>query len=498
MALFLCLLALAPLTSGCARPEPVSETLPETAAVPAEEPVSVPEGPASEYTPPPADYKDSDFGIAALSFPGNESWKAMDYCEVTAEEITGETLNDAIYERRIRIEDELRVRFTLFPLTDRGDAGRMLKKEVMSGDSDIRLALINGTHLAGLTYDRMLLDQKGTDLVDFTHSWWDPREVNDLAIGDSLYASAGDISLYLDFSQITWFFNKKLTEDNGLDDPYQLVYDNKWTLDRAVGMAESVAADLNGDGRMSVKDDCYGFMCEPLTMLQAVYAAGIPLVRRDDSGFPAIALEPYLERADSVARILVPFMNNQNVSLLSTNLPRTAGNASGHFTYFLPTFLEDRALFYSNQLLVTLNLREMEADFGILPYPKYDENQEFHSPIGPYWATFAVVPASNTAYFMTGDVMEALGYYGQQLVIPAFVDKSVRYRSLRDENSSRMLDIIFANRTYDLAMIYDCGNLESMFGDLASGNSVNVASFYRSIEYGAQKKLDLTVSRLMR
>ncbi len=452
--------------------------------------------PPSEYVIPYSDYKDADFCIAALSFPANESWHAMDYCEVSAEELTGETLNDAIYERSNHVESELHVKLSLFPLTDRSEAGPVFEKEVMAGDSHLKMAMMNGYNLASLTFKRVLLDQKGTELVDFSHSWWDPREVNDLAIGGSLYASTGDISLYLDFSQIVWYFNKALIEDLQLDNPYELVYNNEWTIDRAAALAKAASLDLNGDGRTVAEDDQFGLMCEPLTLVQAIYAADIPLVRKDDDGMPYIAFDPYLDRAAEVAERLVPLMNDRAVTLLNIHFPKVQGSV--HFNVFLPTFMENRALFYSNQLLVTLNLRDMDADFGILPYPKYDETQEFRSPIGPYWATFAVVPASNKDYDMTGEVMEALGYYGQQLIVPAFVDKSVRYRSLRDEDSSNMLNIIFENRCYDLAMIYNCGQLETMFSSLVESNSANVSSMYASIKRSAQNKIDQTVKKLMR
>ena len=39
-------------------------------------------------------------------------------------------------------------------------------------------------------------------------------------------------------------------------------------------------------------------------------------------------------------------------------------------------FKEDRSLFYAGDLRLSARLRDMETNYGILPYPKYDENQE--------------------------------------------------------------------------------------------------------------------------
>ena len=39
-----------------------------------------------------------------------------------------------------------------------------------------------------------------------------------------------------------------MTEKFGLENPYDLVYDGKWTWTKLAEMAETVASDLNGDG----------------------------------------------------------------------------------------------------------------------------------------------------------------------------------------------------------------------------------------------------------
>ena len=48
--------------------------------------------------------------------------------------------------------------------------------------------------------------------------------------------------------------------------------------------------------------------------------------------------------------------------------------------------MEDRAYFYGNSLSnIISNFREMESDFGIIPVPKYDEQQEnYYAYINTY------------------------------------------------------------------------------------------------------------------
>jgi hypothetical protein len=51
-------------------------------------------------------------------------------------------------------------------------------------------------------------------------------------------------------STSTLVFNKKLIQDHALENPYEIVHNNRWTLDKMIEMTRGVAQDLNGDGIM--------------------------------------------------------------------------------------------------------------------------------------------------------------------------------------------------------------------------------------------------------
>ena len=51
----------------------------------------------------------------------------------------------------------------------------------------------------------------------------------------------------------------------------------------------------------------------------------------------------------------------------------------------------------------------------------------------------------------------------QQLVTPAFYDKQLKYRDVRDDESAEMLDLIFSTRSFDLGPAYNWGNLMSAY-----------------------------------
>lgn len=452
---------------------------------------AVTESYSTEYEIPEVDYNGEAFTIAAMS--GVVSlWRAASYCEIYSEGENGDPLNDAIYKRNRKIEETLNVKIDVYPMDDFGTSSTNLRQIIESGEDVYDIALVQADGLRNLLGTGGLVDLYTLPNVDFSHTWWDQGSVAEMTILDKMYTVTGNISLYLNYAPITYFFNKKIVEELSLDDPYQLVRDGKWTLDSVIKMSTEAVSDLNGDGVMNETDDRYGMLSEPGSLTFAVHAAGVSLTDKDADGLPVLNVD--VDRATAVTDLLAPFMSDTNLNLMNTTVKGTYNNP---FTdLFLPMFTENRALFYNNQLLVALNLRDMEADFGILPAPKLDEAQkEYCTPFNDWWGTFLIMPVTNVNYDMTGHVVEALGYWGQQLVTPAYMETTISSKALRDEASLEMLDIIFDNRVYDLATLYNWNSVDSFTADLAN-SSQKYASRYAKIEKSVKKSIEKTINQL--
>ena len=465
--------------------ETAADTTPQTTEA------VVTESYSTEYTAPEVDYGGETFTIAAMC--GVVSlWRAASYCEIYSEGENGDPLNDAIYRRNRKISESLNVDIEVYPMDDFGSSSTLLRQLIQSGEDVFDIALVQADGLRNLLGTSGLVDLYTLPNVDFSHTWWDQGSVAEMTILDKMYTVTGDISLYLNYAPITYFFNKKLVTELSLDDPYQLVRDGKWTLDSVIALSKAAASDLNGDGVMSETDDRYGMLSEPGSLTFATHAAGVSLTDKDAEGLPVLNVD--IDRASAVTDLFAPFMRDTNINLMNVTVK---GSYNNPFTeLFLPMFTENRALFYNNQLLVALNLRDMEADFGILPAPKLDEAQaNYYTPFNDWWGTFLIMPVTNTNYEMTGHVVEALGYWGQQLVKPAYMETTISSKALRDEDSLEMLDIIFDNRIYDLATLYNWNSIDSFSSDLAT-SSQNYATRYAKIEKSVKKSIEKTIEQL--
>ena len=89
-----------------------------------------------------------------------------------------------------------------------------------------------------------------------------------------------------------------------------------------------------------------------------------------------------------------------------------------------------------------------------------------------------------------------MGYYSQQLVTPAYMEKSISGKSLRDEESLDMLDLILSHRVYELAAIYNWGNVNSTFQQLSTSSTPKFASAYKSVQKMSKKALEKTITEI--
>jgi hypothetical protein len=155
-------------------------------------------------------------------------------------------------------------------------------------------------------------------------------------------------------------------------------------------------------------------------------------------------------------------------------------------------FRADRALMYATYFEKITALRDMESDFGILPYPKYDTDQETYSSTSRDNFDLFVVPIDVKDPEFTGIITEALCAESYRSVVPKYYDVVLKSKTSRDEESAEMIDIIRDNLTFDIG--YLCSSSLSgaghIFVGLIRSNSNDLVSKFTSIEKPTKKLLE--------
>jgi len=97
-------------------------------------------------------------------------------------------------------------------------------------------------------------------------------------------------------------------------------------------------------------------------------------------------------------------------------------------------FTEDRSLFLIRPIQSVFGMRDMEADFGIIPLPRYFESDEnYYTPMNIYPGVIMCVPqnSKNTDYICT--VIDLLAAESHENVMPVFYDMVLDSKLVRDE-----------------------------------------------------------------
>jgi hypothetical protein len=307
----------------------------------------------------------------------------------------------------------------------------------------------------------------------------------DFSIGDRVLFTSGDFSFNQYSATIPILFNKQLHADLALDDPYQLVRDGKWTLDRFGEMARDALQDLTGDGSMSSRDQ-WGYMAFSHVYTPAIMnGIGAGYIVRDSGNMPELGInnEHFITR----------FLHAVDILSEGWLFDGNHGWGVGRPEFI---FLEGRALFWSELMNWAVTLRAMEHDFGILPMPKWDESQPHYiSTTGnPH---VMIIPATANNLERTGIILEALNAESRLTTLTVYYDTMLVNQVLRDEDSAEMLDLIFENRVYEIGRFFWESNVAGPIATAMANGNREIASVIERNERVALRAIENTINAFL-
>jgi len=424
-------------------------------------------------TEPQAEVPEADYGGTTYDILTCGNW-AADWTEIyefQATELTGEAINDAVYQRNLMAEEKYNIVISeIHNMGSTGATGKgraFVQNSVQASDQAYDLVLMGTYDCAPLAAEGYLLNLKSdVPYVNLQKPWWDQKVVEDLALGGKMFYATGDLTMIDNDCTFCLLFNKQMIVDYALDDPYTLVKEGDWTIDRFVQMASQVSVDVDGDGKYT-EADTYGYCIWHEAMRGMVNACG--------GRFCALTDKNEME---------LTFLDERTIDMLSRFSVLAYDRSLAYSTYHSPDkieemFANDQVLFYSRYLCIIKKYRDMETDFGILPYPKYDEAQkDYYSSVSPYGCSFVCVPVVVENPEMTGAVLEYMACESRDIVTPAYYDVTLQGKILRDEESTEMLDIILSSRVFDLGWYYEIGGYHVDLLKLFYNSSLDFVSMY--------------------
>lgn len=308
--------------------------------------------------------------------------------------------------------------------------------------------------------------------------WWTKGDVvESCTLNGKLYVLDGDISSKGLGATMCMVFNKRIFDELGFDYPYELVKEGDWTFDEFAYTVKKGAKDLNGDGIIEPEFDQLGYSSSQWEApMNIIYTGGQKIYDKDENGDLQLTL--YSNKTVEIYDEFFSLIDNKACYL-----------GTEKSTYKGPDLFNDgRAMIADSELRHAQTLRNLDDDFGIIPYPKFDEDDEYATAVNA-GSHMIFIPITVEDVERTGAITEALCAIGSRDVIPAFYEKSLKTKYTRDEESEEMIDIIRDSVVFDLGYVIH-GTFSSCGKDLAVSTTHDFASYYAAGETAAKINLE--------
>lgn len=450
---FLLLLALVTLLSvvGCQQPTDVPAETDPAATEPTAPGETDPEGPTetdpAETDPEETDPEEEGPGLPEVNY-GNSEFDILirggiNY-DIYIDKITAAStsMDRAVYERMRNVSETYGVVFNLKTV----DAiTATVASNVKSGVDKFDLVADHGATVLSCVAANYMYDWSKLKYVDLDATWWNQSSHEAFTTpGGKTYAMHGDISHNALENAICLYFNRDMITDLDLVSPFQLVREDKWTLDVFEEYVLTLYSNMDGDGSGSLSTDSFGYGCDYWCGPDAVFfSTGLSVVewKNDEWSFN---LEK--ERAGNA-------MFDYRELLFSTGACYFSPN--DRISKLAKAFLDNRLAFFDGVLMTAPTLAGTGMNFGLLPFPKYDRRGEYGTYISIGANAYAVMRnTSDENAERISVITEALAYEGYTTVIPLYYETVLSYQYLEDEESLEMLHIIHDTARVDFGYFY--------------------------------------------
>jgi len=402
-------------------------------------------------------------------------------------EDTTDIVYSKIYERNLSVEERLNVDIDFMECTVSSwqESSSELKREIQTMSAAFEAVFAGNQRIIQQKIFNYFHNLNDSEYIDIEERWWYPDAIMEVSVDNYNYRFLyGDIHL-TDLGQAGCiYYNKVLYEqyispDKNPDELYTKVLEGKWTLEEFDRIVKKSHIEKGGDGSA----DIYG-----LAMTYQEWnhylreSAGIRMYERNEYGMPVFNFRD--DRSIEFTNKLYS-LYYENEGCINALYRNQVNNSS---------FVDSTLMFDMNRIMHSLNekMREMKDDFGIVPYPKLNEDQEEYITLLHNATVATCIPVStdeDRANEEISALIEALASESYRRVAVAFYETALKTAYNRDDLSAQMIDIITAQHdtvkstlTKNFAYEYtqSLGGIGSLFNALMAAGNTNFASQYDS------------------
>lgn len=385
---------------------------------------------------------------------------------LSSEDLTGETVNDAVYNRNITLEDRFDINFILNEVTSDAILSNIFKA-VQAGTTDFHTVFHHVVYMGQSITKGYYINLNDLEYIDFEKPWWSPSVIDDLTVNGVTFLAVGDVALDSIGNTYCVFYDKVEAENYQIENPYNTVKEGKWTIDYLLGVAEKVTKDLDGNGVMDA-EDYYGFSTDTMSNINTyLWAFGNKVFTKNSEGKMEYTF--YSERAVESFDAIKKTIDSSFVYA-----PKDEIHGAG-----ITMFMDYKTLFANYVIDGARRLGDYENEYGILPYPKLDEEQDDYCTMVDGAHNAIAVANLPLDYDFVGIILEAMCAETYKTVVPEYLDVCLMKRYSSSPEDAEMIDKSVESRVFDFGYVYDAFNGVSFLPQkIAHNKRLEFSSYY--------------------
>lgn len=307
-----------------------------------------------------------------------------------------------------------------------------------------------------------LNDAERFPMFHFDQPYWNQSYISAAEVDGYLYTVCGDVNLSVFDRTIVTYLNKNAATDHqiDLDDLYQTVLDGNWTYEKFYKIVSDIGYEEKDNVEGATDGDFYA-----LTAIKGseasdgfVQAFDLKIIVKNNNTYSLVTGSDRIKLDTAMQKIQNLFYNS---NAAKTWKPTAEESNATHlnykcFTSGLAVFNIDVIYHYESGLAM---MRDTAFDIGMIPVPKYDENQanykasvqDAHNVMSVLYYT----RSSATHFEAISALLETLCYETYHDIRPFYFERMIKTRYVHGTEDARVFDMILASTAWDFADVYN-------------------------------------------
>lgn len=405
------------------------------------------------------------------------------------EESDNDAMSQAIFDRQQKVNSYLGVDIQATTTLTSINYVEPFKVAVKNKDGSVDAMLTHVYHgVDGFITENYLTDFNNISQINLDADYWKRDVMEEISINDHMYLGYSNFNIM--YTHVI-AFNKSIMEQysDSLDESvYDMVTNYRWTLDKMIGLANMVYIDAGSDGK--TKDDTFGIIgLHDIAFCGFLHSSDISLVEPSANGAYELAVYNDLNKAKTTSIV------EKIGELVKSDCAWFWRSGSGNHL----RFQDGKAFLVLARTYDLPDYLNYDINFGVLPYPMYDEEQKSVGYRSLQWGGYLCVPSYVNDFDMVGDTLEVLSFYSNE-VNNTFYEKLLGKQVAESPIDKKMLEIVWDGICSDFCQTYYSSLIDTKILYIVpqltfEGSNGNISSFIAGAEKSVNKRLKVLFSK---